>query len=67
MTNLSIPRCVVSTELGAVVLQMTLKEWKTRFLAITVSTEQGAVVVGQPGIAGSMVLKELSDTIELNN
>ena len=58
MTNLSIPRCVVSTELGAVVLQMKLKEWKTTILSITVSTGQGAVVVGQPGIAGRMVLKK---------
>ena len=57
MRALSIPGCMVSTELGAVVLQMTLTEWKTTVLSITVSTELGAVVVGQPGIAGRMVSK----------
>ena len=55
MTALSTPRCVVSTELGAVVLKMTMEEWKSTVLSLTVSAELGAVVVGQPGIALRMV------------
>ena len=47
--------CVVSTELVAVVLQMTMEEWNTTVLSMTVSAELGAVVVGQPGIALRMV------------